>query len=138
MKYIIGTRNLPLILSSNGCGILKWCIDESFVVNPNMKEHTGDSLLIRRLFTIISSTKNKLNTQSSTKTYIVAVDYCMPAVLWTIYWLNYQGYGVFENIFYQYNEISFVMENNGKYSSRNFTKHINIRYYFVTDRIEKY
>ena len=27
MKYIIGTRNLPLIMSANGSGILKWWID---------------------------------------------------------------------------------------------------------------
>ena len=79
-----------------------------------------------------------MDTQSSTKTDIVAVDDCMPAVLWTIYWLNDQGYGVFENSVYQDNEISFVMENTGKYSRRNCTKHINIRYYFVTDIIEKY
>ena len=78
-----------------------------------------------------------MDTQSSTKTDIVAVDDCMPAVLWTIYWLNDQGYGVFENSVYQDNEISFVMENNGKYSNRNCTKHINTRFYFVTDLIEK-
>ena len=38
--------------------------------------------------------------RSFTETEIVAVDDCMPDVLWTRYWLNAQGYGVFENIVY--------------------------------------
>jgi hypothetical protein len=27
MRYIRGTRTVPLILSANGSGILKWCMD---------------------------------------------------------------------------------------------------------------
>ena len=41
MKCIIGTRNLPLILSANGSGILKWWIYGSFAVHPNIRRHTG-------------------------------------------------------------------------------------------------
>ena len=36
MQYLTGTRTLPLILSSNGSGILKWWVDTSFAVHPNM------------------------------------------------------------------------------------------------------
>ena len=36
MKYIRGTCKLPLILSANGSGILKWWVDASFTVHPNM------------------------------------------------------------------------------------------------------
>ena len=44
-----------------------------------------------------------MNTQSSTGTRILAVDDCMTDVLWTIYWLDPQGYGVFDKIVYQDN-----------------------------------
>ena len=37
IKCIIGTRNLPLILSANGSGILKWWIYGSFAVHPNIR-----------------------------------------------------------------------------------------------------
>ena len=67
-----------------------------------------------RRFRIVSSTKQKLNTQSSTETEIVAVDDCMPVVLWTIYWLEAQGYDVIENIVYQDNKPSTLLENNCK------------------------
>ena len=62
----------------------------------------------------------------------------MPAVLWTRYWLDTQIYNVFENIVYQDNKSAIILEKNGNYSSSKRTKHINIRYYFVTYRIEKY
>jgi hypothetical protein len=41
------------------------------------------------------------------------------------------------NIVYQDNKSAILMEKNGKASSSKRTKHINIRYYFVTDRINK-
>jgi hypothetical protein len=37
MKCIRGTKDVPLILSTNGSGILKWWIDGSFGVHPNMR-----------------------------------------------------------------------------------------------------
>jgi hypothetical protein len=34
MKYLRGMRMLPLILSANGTGILKWWVDAAFTVHP--------------------------------------------------------------------------------------------------------
>jgi hypothetical protein len=36
MKYLRGMHTLPLILSANGTGILKWWVDAAFAVHPNM------------------------------------------------------------------------------------------------------
>jgi hypothetical protein len=44
-----------------------------------------------------------------------------------------QGYKVNENIVYQDNQSAILLERNGKASSSKRTKHINIRYFFVTD-----
>jgi hypothetical protein len=137
IKYIRGTRNLPLILSARGSGILKWWIDGSFAVHPNMRGHTGGGLSLGRGFPIVNSTKQKLNTRSSTESELVGVDDCMPAICWSRYFLEAQGYGIQENIVFQDNKSAILMEKNGKASSSKRTKHINIRYYFVTDRINK-
>ena len=137
MKYIRGTKKMPLILSANGSGILKWWVDGSFAVHPNMRGHTGGGLTMGRGFPIVTSTKQKLNTRRSTESELVAVDDCMPAILWTWYFMEAQGYGVRENIVYQDNKSAILLEKNGKASSSKRTKHINIRYYFVTDRIAK-
>jgi hypothetical protein len=36
MRYIRGTRTMPLILSDKGTGVLKCWVDASFAVHPNM------------------------------------------------------------------------------------------------------
>ena len=38
---------------------------------------------------------------------------------------------------YQYNQSAILLENNGRASSSRWTKHLNIRYFFITDRIKK-
>jgi hypothetical protein len=62
MKYLRGTRTLPLILSAKGTGILKWWVDAAFAVHPNMQGYSGGGLSLGRGFPIVSSTKQKLNT----------------------------------------------------------------------------
>jgi hypothetical protein len=134
MRYIRGTRTMPLILSANGSGILKWWVDASFAVHPNLRGHSGGGLLIVRVFPIVSSTKQKLNTRSSTETEIVGADDFMPAICWTRYFMKAQGYCVKDNVLIQDNKSSILLEKNGKASSSKRTKHINIRYFFITER----
>jgi hypothetical protein len=50
-----------------------------------------------------TSTKQKINTQSSTETELVAADDFMPIILWTAYFLKAQGYGHQDTILYQDN-----------------------------------
>ena len=137
MEYLKGTIMLPLALSANGSGMLKWWIDGSYAVHPNMRGHTGGGLSMGRGFPISGSSKQKLNTRSSTETEVVAVDDFMPAVLWSRLFLEAQGYGVNESIIYQDNQAAMLLEKNGKASSGKRTKHLNVRYFFVTDRIAK-
>jgi hypothetical protein len=61
MRYIRGTNTMPLILSDNGSGILKWWVDASFAVHPNMRGQSGGGLSLGRVFPIVSSTKQKHN-----------------------------------------------------------------------------
>jgi hypothetical protein len=100
-----------------------------------MKGHTGGGPTLGTGFPFVTSTKQKLNTRSSTESELVAVDDCMPAICWTQYFLESQGNGVFENILYQDNQSVILLEKNGKASSSKRTKHINISHFFVTNRI---
>ena len=86
---------------------------------------------------IATSTKQKINTRSSTETEIVAADDLMPAILWTNYFLEAQGYGTTSSVLYQDNKSAILLENNGRRSSSKRTKHIHMRYYFITDRVRK-
>ena len=137
MQYLHGTKDLPLILGADGTGIVKWFVDASFAVHPNMRSHTGGALTLGRGCPVVTSTKQKLNTRSSTEAELVGVDDLMPSILWTRNFLKAQGYAVTENILYQDNKSSILLEKNGKASSSKRTRHIAIRYFFVTDRIAK-
>ena len=109
-----------------------WYVDASFAVHPNMRSHTGGGLTMGRGFPLVNSTKQKLNTRSSE---LFSVDDMMPIVVWSRYFLMAQGYGVTQNILLQDNKSSILLEKNGRASSGKRTRHINIRYYFITDRI---
>ena len=88
-----------------------------------------------RGFPISTSTKQKLNTRSSRESELVGVDDMMPIIIWTCHFLLSQGYGIVENLLLQDNRSSILMERNGRASSSKRTRHINIRYFFVCDRV---
>ena len=91
IKYLRGMKLLPLTLSTSSTGILKWWVDGSFAVHPEMRGHTGGGLSFGHGFPIVTSTKQKLNTRSSTESELVGVDDCMPAICWTRYFVQAQG-----------------------------------------------
>ena len=67
-KYLRGNQDITLILRADGSGILKWYVDASHGVHPNMRGHTGGGLTMGTGFPVSTSTKQKLNTRSSTET----------------------------------------------------------------------
>jgi hypothetical protein len=137
IEYFKSTTDMPLILGADNSGVLNWYVDASFAVHSNMRGHTGGGLTLGKGFPIASSTKQKLNTRSSTESELVGVDDMMPSILWTRYFLKAQGYHVSDNIIFQDNKSTMLLERNGKASSSKRTKHINVRYFFITDRILK-
>jgi hypothetical protein len=137
IEYLRSTVDLPLILGAELTGVLNWYVDASFAVHPNMRGHTGGGLTMGRGFPIVCSTKQKINTRSSTESELVGVDDMMSSILWTRYFLKAQGYNVRDNVVFQDNQSSILLEKNGKASSSKRTKHINVRYFFITDRISK-
>ena len=83
------------------------------------------------------SIKQKLNTKNSIEAELVGLDDVMTQLIWTRYFLKEQGYIIQDNVIYQHNQSAIRLENNGKQSISKRTKHINIRYYFITDSIMK-
>ena len=85
---------------------------------------------------ISTSTKQKLDTQSSTASeLVVAANNLMPIILWTNYFLEAQGYNHQDTILYQDNQSAILLEKNSRKSSSKRTKHLNSRFYFITNRI---
>jgi hypothetical protein len=68
---------------------------------------------------------------------LVGVDDGMPLVIWTRNFLTAQGFKVKDNVVYQDNQSAILLEKNGKASSGRCTRHLDIRYFFVTDPVKK-
>ena len=77
----------------------------------------------------------KLVARSSTESELIGVHDVMPQMIWTAYFLNAQGHAV-DTLMHQDNMSSMLLEKNGRRSSSKRTRHINIRYFFVKDRVE--
>ena len=75
----------------------------------------------------VQSRRYKLNNKSSTEAEIVGVDDVLTQVIWTQYFLKYQGYNINDNIIYQYNQISIRIEKNGRKFISKRTRQINTR-----------
>jgi len=80
------------------------------------------------------SVKQKLNTRSSTGAELVGVDDVITKILWTRLFIEEQGYGV--KTLFQDNKSSILLETNGRKSAGKRSRHINIRYFFVTDQVK--
>ena len=81
--------------------------------------------------------EQKLNTRSCTEAELVAADDAAVLILWTKLFLEEQGYTVENNILYQDNKSAILLEENGRKSSGKRTRALNVRYFFLTDQVEK-
>ena len=135
LSFLKSTKDDPFMLEATTMCIIKWWIDASFAVHPDFKSHTGAAMTLGKGCPINVSTKQKLNTRSLTEAELVSVDDVMARVIWTKLFIEHQGFTVTENVIYQDNQSAMLLEKNGKHSSGKNTRHIEIRYYFVTDNV---
>ena len=137
MKCLNGTRNDALTLAADDLQVVKWYIDASFATHPDFKSHTGGNMTYGKGAPIAVSRKHKLNTRSSAEAELVASDDLMTLILWTRLFLEEQGISIKENIIYQDNMSTIKLQENGKSSSGQRTRALNIRYFFLTDQIKQ-
>jgi hypothetical protein len=137
VKYIRATKHLKLTIEAASIHTIKWWVDAAYAVHVDMRGHTGGMMSMGEGAMITKSTKHKINTRSSTEAEIVGVDDMMGHMMWTLRFLDAQGYQIDENILYQDNQSAILLENNGRSSCSRRTKHIDTRYFYITDRINK-
>lgn len=125
-----------LTLEANNPQVIKWWVDASFAVHQDMRSHKGGVMSLGKGAFCSTSTRPKINTESLTEAELVGVDDVMGQLLWTRHFLEVQGHEINENILCQDNVSSTLPEKNGRGSSGKRTRHINVQYFFVTDRIQ--
>jgi hypothetical protein len=136
LKYLNGTKYLNLRLSVDNLGMLKWYVDGSHNVHWDCKGHGGAVFKMGKGATTSYSRKIKLNTRSSTETELYAADMFMPEMLWSLHFIQAQGYEAECVGLYQDNISTQLLIKNGRMSSGKKTKHIKPKFFFIKDRID--
>jgi hypothetical protein len=137
---------MSLVLGWDGTGLLTWSVDASFVIHNDMRSHIGAVLSLGQGALMSMSSKQKINTKSSTKAELVGVDDIMNFVVWIQLFMGEQMKTVskesalskfmHETVILQDNTSTIQLEKNGKQSSTKQTRHINIRYFYVTSKVK--
>jgi len=137
MSYLKRTKEEVLTLRTDGTNRIRWWIDAAFAVHPDMRSHTGAVMSLGSGAIQSISKKQKVNTRSSTEAELVAVDDVLAQVIWTQNFLRAQGFEVTDNVVYQDNKSTMLLEKNGRASAGKRSRHLDIRYFFITDHIKK-
>jgi hypothetical protein len=137
LEYIKGSIDLEYTLGADSMSHLRTWVDASYAVHPDMKSHTGGVMSLGIGGIVCKSTKQKLNTKSSTEAELVGASDYLPNTLWVKLFLEAQGYTIKENLFEQDNESAIKLETNGRRSAGPMSRHIDIRYFWIKDRTEQ-
>ena len=136
LEYLRGTLDDFVTFGADDmCKMQTW-VDASYAVHEDMKSHTGGVVSFGRGAAMSKSSKQKLNTKSSTEAELVGASDYLPYSIWAKKFLEAQGYPLTENVFYQDNESTIKFEKNGRKSCRPKSRHIDIRYFFIKDRLD--
>ncbi|KAI2509413.1 Reverse transcriptase (RNA-dependent DNA polymerase) [Fragilaria crotonensis] len=136
LEYISGSMDIEYTIGADDLNRLRTWVDASYAVHPDMRSHTGGTLSLGRGGILCKSTKQKLNTKSSTEAEFVGASDYLPNTIWVKNFLEAQGYKVEENILEQDNESAIKLETNGRMSAGPKSRHIDIRYFWMKDRIK--
>ena len=91
LNYLNNTREDVLTLNADESFNIIWHLDAAFAVHNNKKSHTGATMTLGDGAIISVSTKQKINTRSSTEAELVSIDDVLAKILWTTRFLKEQG-----------------------------------------------
>ena len=140
--YVKEIIDLPLILRLNGSETLVLKVDISFAIHGDASSHTGSSLTLGQASVISMSKKQNVLTQSSTEAELVGLDDVTTFVMWAKQFFKEQAKDLPEKnlgkqvVIKQDNTSVIQLERNGKRSSTKRTRHIHIRYFYITDMLK--
>ena len=138
LRYLQETKDMELTLEASPDKPITsmWYADAAFAVHKDMKSHTGGIHTMGKGALQTLSAKQKLNTKSSTEAELVAADHIASHAMWVKRFLQEQGYDT-NPVSCQDNTSAILLEKNGTESASKRSRHIDIRYYWMKDLVEK-
>ena len=111
-------------------------VDSAYAVHENMRSHTGGLVSFGIGAAHTRSTTSKINVKSATESELVATAEYLPYTLWFRHFMKAQGYKLKDSVVYQDNKSAILMEVNGRNSCTGNSRHIDIRYFWIKDRVD--
>jgi hypothetical protein len=134
LRYINGTHQLGLRLIYDRTATVQAYIDASYGTHSDYRSHTGMIISVGAGAIDVRSTKQKINTKSSTEAELVALSDMCTKVIWHRAFMTAQGMDPPPARIYQDNMSTMALIDKGK-STSDRTRHVAIRYFWVKDRI---
>jgi hypothetical protein len=83
MNFLKATKDDIPVMSCNDTNSIKWHVNAAFAIHKDMKSHTGATMTLGAGTITSISTKQKVNTCSSTESELVAHDDVVSKILWS-------------------------------------------------------
>jgi hypothetical protein len=138
LKYLNNTEvNFEIRFGNpNSKGIeIDTFVDVSYAVHADMKSHTGEVMRINNGPGHVGSSKQNINTKSTAESELVGLSDKSGTSLMYKQFAKFQGYDLDAIVIYQDNKSTISLIKKGHSTSQR-TRHINIRYFYLKDRIE--
>ena len=134
LRYINSTKDLFLTLELSDTVQVVSYIDAAYGIHMEARSVTGSIITLGKGAFYARSQKQKLVSKSSTEAELIALTDESSQVLWTRNFLILQGYMPGPAIIYQDNMSTMALVEKGRSTSER-TRHIDIRYFFIKDRV---
>jgi hypothetical protein len=135
-SYLQGTKDKVLVLGAKDILQLHAYIDASHAVHHDAKGHTGLAITLGIGVVACKSTKQKLVAKSSTVAELFGLSDAVDHVIWIRELMMEQGLKMKSIIVHQDNKSTIILAERGRSNSQR-TRSVNIRYYAITDLIER-
>jgi hypothetical protein len=112
LSYLKGTLDLLLTISCKNIDKLTWYVDGSYAIHEDMKGQSGAVLMVGDNVVLTRSSKQKVNTRSSTEAEIIAIDDTLPTIQWAKSFLKDQGYDM-DTVIKEDNKSTILLMKNG-------------------------
>ena len=135
MSFIKCTLNDKRIVGADCLHRMLTMVDSAHTVQKDMRGHTGGLITFGTGVVDTKSTKQKMNTRSSTETKHVGTSEYLPKNIYFVMLMKELGYQL-KNYLAKDNESEIKLLKNGRDSCTWNSKHIAIKYFWVADRIK--
>ena len=137
ISFLKNTKNDLLALYADDTQSVHWYIDASYATHTDLKSHTGACMTLGKGILINYSTKQKVNSQSSTEAELNGVDDKISKILWVSKFIKHQGFEIKNNVVFQDDMSAIKLEENSKDSSGSQTYPFGIKMFYIKDIIER-